>query len=124
MRDIVLVHSNEKLSDVYSRRLQEQFQVHKAFDGISGLRLIKRSNPHLVIAEHELPWLSGIGLLRYIRSHPTLSATPFLILSRELPDSDALKFGANEWIRPQEVTVDQLMDKVLYHLINNKVLKN
>ncbi len=123
MRDIILVHSNEKLSDLYSRRLQKDFRVQKAFDGISGLRLIKKSNPHMLITENDLPWLSGIGLLKFVRSHPTISTIPVIILSQDHPEKSALNLGANEWIRPQDVSVDELMQKILYHLINNKVIK-
>ena len=123
MRDIVLVHSNQKLSDLYSQRLNTRFRVKTAFDGLSGLRLIKQANPHIVVTEYELPWLSGIALLKFVRRHPTMSRTPVIIISQSEPVASALNYGANEWIRPSEVSLDEMLQKIYYHLITNKIIK-
>jgi DNA-binding response OmpR family regulator len=123
MRDIVLVHSDQKMSDIYTRRLGINFRIHPAFDGISGLRLIKAQNPHMLIAQHELPWLSGLGLLKYVRKNPILSPMPVIILSEKPAEPDALKWGANEWIRVKDMTLDEVVDRVMKHLVVNKIIK-
>jgi two-component system, chemotaxis family, chemotaxis protein CheY len=119
MKDIVLVHSNEKLSNLYHQKLGKYFKVQRAFDGIMGLRLIRHTQPNMVITEYELPWLSGIGLLKFIRKHPTISAIPVIIISAQDPDQSALKWGANEWIKPKEVTLDQMLQKIFNYLSIN-----
>jgi DNA-binding response OmpR family regulator len=123
MRDIVLVHSDQKLSDIYARRLGLNFRIHPAFDGISGLRLIKATRPHMLITQHELPWLSGLGLLKYVRKHPVMAPMPVIILSHKPAEPEALKWGANEWIRVKDMTLDQVVDRVMKHLVDNKIIK-
>ena len=123
MKDIVLVHSNPKLSEIYHNRLKHDFRVHRAFDGISGLRLVRQHMPQMLVAEHELPWLSGLGLLKFVRQHQALSAIPVIIISPEPPDKSALSLGANDWVRPKEVSVDELVKKIYFHLLTEKLSK-
>lgn len=120
MTDILLVHSNEKLLDIYCQRLRRHFRTHRAQDGISGVRMIRRINPMVVVAEYELPWLSGIGILRFVRSHPTLSRIPVLMVSREGPITDALAAGVNEWIKIPPASISDLMQKIVYHALTAK----
>lgn len=96
MTDIVLVHSNEKILDIYASKLKPHFRTHLAMDGISGVRTIRRTNPSLVVAEYELPWLSGMGILKFVRKHPELKVVPVIIVSREAPVNEAMVSGLNE----------------------------
>lgn len=123
MRDIVLVHSNEKLANIYQQRLAKHFRVKTAFDGLSGVRLIKQKTPHMVIAEYDLPWLSGLGILKFVRGHLPTIAIPVIFLSHRVPEFKALNHGANDWINVSDVSVDDFIDRIFYHLITNKIIK-
>ncbi len=123
MRDIVLVHSNEKTTELYRKRLAQHFGVKTHLDGISAIRSLRESKPHLVIAEYDLPWISGVGILKFVRSTPSISHVPVIIVSHREPQISALNHGANDWIKTTDATVDELIQKVFYHLITNKVLK-
>ncbi len=123
MRDIVLVHSNEKLSELYHNRLLKHFRVKTAHDGLKGVRMIRDINPHLVITEYDLPFLSGIGVLRFTRSHLPTIGSPVIFISHRDPDLEALDAGGSEWLKTDEISVEELVNKVYYHLLTNKILR-
>jgi DNA-binding response OmpR family regulator len=123
MRDIVLVHSNEKMNELYKKKLGQYFRVGSAFDGLSGLRLIRSTKPHLLVTEYDLPWMSGLGLLKYVRRTLPIAHIPVIVVSHRDPVDEALEHGANEWIKTSQVPVDELLNKVFHHLITNKIIK-
>lgn len=123
MRDIVLVHSNEKMNELYKKKLGQYFRVERAFDGINGLRLIRGIKPHMLVTEYDLPWMSGLGLLKYVRKTVPIAHIPVIVVSHRDPVEEALGHGANEWIKTSNASVDDVLNKVFYHLINNKIIR-
>jgi DNA-binding response OmpR family regulator len=123
MRDIVLVHSNEKMNELYKRKLGQYFRVGSAFDGLTGLRLIRNTKPHMLITEYDLPWMSGLGLLKYVRKTLPIAHIPVIVVSHRGATEEALQHGANEWVKTSDTSVEELMNKVFYHLITNKIIK-
>ncbi|HYE22044.1 MAG TPA: response regulator [Verrucomicrobiae bacterium] len=123
MRDVVLVHSNEKLADLYHSKIKKTFRVNTAHDGLTAIRLIKHVKPHLVLTEYDLPWLSGLGVLKFVRQNSVLATIPVLVISHRDPDPEALDFGASEWLKIPTVSVEDIANRVIYHLMTNKIIK-
>ena len=77
------------------------FDLHLAEDGIAGLDLLPKADPHLVITDINMPRLDGFGVIEGVRANPEHRATPILVLTTE---SDAAKkerarsAGATGWI--------------------------
>jgi hypothetical protein len=69
-----------------------------------------------------LPDLAGLGVVRFVRAHKPIASIPVIILSRSEPVPEALNLGASDWLKSQDITVDDLVNKVFYHLITNKIL--
>jgi CheY-like chemotaxis protein len=44
------------------------YEVYGAEDGVSGWELLKARNVHLLITDHEMPGLSGLELVKRVRS--------------------------------------------------------
>jgi CheY-like chemotaxis protein len=67
---IVVVDDNYDANASLSRLLQASgFQVvGRAYDGLSGLRVIKAEKPHVAILDIAMPALDGYALARRIRS--------------------------------------------------------
>lgn len=115
MHQLVLIHSDPKLVDLHVKGLSRYFRVDSAYDGLSGLRLIREKNPNLVISDYDLPRLSGSGLVRFVRSHPKLHRIPYIILSSGSPLPESLDLGVTEWLTPK-IASDELIKKCLNHL--------
>ena len=82
MKTIVIVEDQPVLAAAYSNKFRgEGFNVEVAMDGESGLDLITRIKPDLVLLDLQLPKLSGLEVLKKTRSSPELQAIPIIVLS-------------------------------------------
>src|SRR5258708_7958774 len=76
---VVVVDDNYDANVAISRLLEKSgFQVAgRAYDGLSGLRVIKTENPDVAILDIAMPALDGYGLARRIRDE--MDAPPRLV---------------------------------------------
>jgi CheY-like chemotaxis protein len=82
MRTIVVVEDQSVLASAYRNKFKgEGFNVEVALDGEQGLDLITRIKPDLVLLDLHLPKLSGLELLKTVRSNPALHAMPVIVFS-------------------------------------------
>jgi two-component system, OmpR family, KDP operon response regulator KdpE len=90
----------------------EGYHVIEAPDGASGLRMIDREGPHVVILDLGLPDIGGLELLRMIRErHPKL---PVVVLSSRGDESgkvQALDLGADDYVT-KPFGMDELMARI------------
>ncbi len=82
MRTIVVVEDQPALVNAYRKKFRgEGFNVEVALDGEQGIDLITRIKPDLVLLDLHLPKLSGLELLKRVRSNPALRAMPVIVFS-------------------------------------------
>lgn len=124
MYPLLFVHPDRKLVKIYESHLGRHFVFDSAHDGLSALRKIRLSAPRIIVSDFHLPYLSGLALLKFVRSSPNLSATPFIFLARGGGIAQGLEFGANEWIHQLDATPELLLDKTYGHLRLNVRLLN
>jgi|GEM_PF-2562681 DNA-binding response OmpR family regulator len=124
MLRILFTHPNQKLSAIYLRHLGDHFDVDVSHDGLMALRKFKLNAPAAVISDYNLPLLSGLSLLRYVRRQPEFEAIPFIFLTDHADNSHALSFGANDWIDYRSIHPDYLVARIYHHLkLNRHLLK-
>jgi CheY-like chemotaxis protein len=116
MHKILFLHPDPKLTGIYRRFLSNYFSVDSAHDGLDGLRLIKQHKPSLIISDYSLPLITGRTLLRFVRSHPELYATPFIFLTNYNPTADGLSLGATDWLVQAKSNPSLLLEKCLNQL--------
>lgn len=79
----------------------DSFDLHLAEDGIAGLDLLPKADPHLVITDINMPRLDGFGVIEAVRASPGHASVPILVLTTEsgadLKDR-ARRAGATGWI--------------------------
>ncbi len=56
-------------------------EILAAEDGVSGLEMIEKHRPNVVVLDIGLPGLDGWEVLRRLRSNPILGDTPVIILT-------------------------------------------
>lgn len=79
---ILLVDDDQLVRDIYSLRLRGLgYTTAGAGDAETGLELVRRLRPALVLLDLRMPHVSGAGFLRALRSDPDVSATPVVLVT-------------------------------------------
>ncbi|MDA8215598.1 MAG: response regulator [Nitrospiraceae bacterium] len=76
-------------------------EIDEASNGKEAQSKLETESFDLIICDWEMPALKGIELLQWVRNHPTLGSTPFIMLTaRNDKESvlQAIKEGANAYI--------------------------
>jgi phosphoserine phosphatase RsbU/P len=123
MPGILLIHPDQKLMGIYQRHLKPHFMVDSAHDGLTGLRMIKDRRPRVIVSDVNLPYMSGLALLSFVRNHPEMFATPFLFLTDAPMPEEALGLGASGWLTQSEHGPEQLLPHIFQHY-NLKIANN
>ena len=77
------------------------YEVDFAYDGLDGYLKIKENIPHLVLLDWMIPNISGIDILKKIRSDKTLCNIPIIMLTAKNMENDkieGLELGADDYI--------------------------
>lgn len=89
---------------------KENFSVLTAYDGEDAMRSIRAERPDLIVLDLMLPKRDGLQITRWLRSDEKLAATPILMLTARVHDSDrimGLEIGADDYLtkpfNPREV---------------------
>lgn len=89
-------------------------QVIQATNGQEAMRALRTTPVAAVISDWNMPGMSGLGLLRWVRSEPALSRLPFMLVTAETDRERvrmAITAGASEYL-VKPYTVQDLANKV------------
>jgi DNA-binding response OmpR family regulator len=116
MAKIVLVEDDAMLAEIYQTRLQlAGYTCFVANDGLSGLLLIEKEKPDLVLLDLMLPQLSGDDILRRMRGTDWGKDTKAIFLTNisESEAPDGLKeLGFERYIVKANLANNQLAEIV------------
>jgi DNA-binding response OmpR family regulator len=102
MPKILIVEDEKTLAETLSENLAEEgYDVHTAFDGESGLALIRAELPDLIVLDIMLPILDGLSVCRIIRKDSTTSHIPIIMLTARGTEVDkivGLESGADDYL--------------------------
>lgn len=105
---ILLVEDNENDASLISRILQKQVPdstIHVAQDGEEALAFLEQADNaslRLVLLDLHLPRMSGLEVLRELRSHPHGRHVPVIVISGSRENQDVIAsydLGANSFLR-------------------------
>jgi two-component system, sensor histidine kinase and response regulator len=86
MKSVLIAEDEEALLEVMSAVVADLgHKVLMAQDGAEALTLARSHQPDLVITDHMMPRLTGMGLLGALRSEPALKDTPVILVSAARP---------------------------------------
>ena len=102
MKRVLIIEDDRDIVELVRYNLtQEGFQVTAANDGASGLALVKKTPPDLLLLDLMLPKLSGLEICKAIRREQTLNRLPILMLTARGEESDriiGLELGADDYV--------------------------
>ena len=111
--NILIVEDEEKIARVLELELTfEGYQTGKALDGLEGLKMFHEQSWDLVLLDVMLPGLSGIEVLRRIRSHNP--HTPVILLTAKDSVEDkvsGLDLGANDYVT-KPFQIEELLARI------------
>jgi CheY-like chemotaxis protein len=91
---------------------RESFEVLTAADGVDGYRLVRESQPDLVILDLMLPGMNGYDVCRQMRQHGL--ATPILMLTAQAQETNRVQgfeAGADDYVT-KPFSVRELIGRV------------
>lgn len=120
MKKIVLVEDDQMLAELYQTRLElAGYTCLVANDGLSGLALIEKELPDLVLLDLMLPYVSGDEILRAMRESDWGKAIKAIFLTN-ISESEApegiQELGFEQYIIKANLVNDQLAEIVKGYL--------
>jgi len=88
--------------------------IIEADDGTTAVEIMKGDKPDLIICDWNMPKMTGIELLRYVRETDGLSDTPFLMVTAEAQQEniiEAVKAKVNHYV-VKPFTAETLGEKI------------
>jgi DNA-binding response OmpR family regulator len=115
MANIIIVEDDLKLAEAYKKRLEEDGHKVEIIDDTSAYEVIKSQKPNVVLLDLLMPKVSGMTILRELKSDAELEGIPVLILTNvegtnEL--SQAITLGASAYLVKAETNIDLLSAKI------------
>jgi DNA-binding response OmpR family regulator len=102
-RTVLVVEDDPELQGAMAKCLEEaHFEVHRALDFESAVRILKQLRPTIACIDLGLPRESGLELCEYIRRQPELIYIPIVVTSeRGFPEdmANAEEAGANAFLK-------------------------
>jgi two-component system alkaline phosphatase synthesis response regulator PhoP len=99
MRKILIIDDDENLTWAIQKRFENfGFETIAATEGKSGVELVEKERPDLVILDLNLPDVDGLDICRYLRRRTNI---PVVMLTGRAEDHDTivgLEIGADDYI--------------------------
>src|SRR5258708_12438319 len=123
MKKVLIIEDDQIVANIYRNKFShEGFQVEIALDGNVGLELVRSFRPDAVVLDLMLPKLTGVELMKKIRSDPQFEQLPVIVFSNTYLTQmiqDAWKAGATKCLSKSNCTPKQVIDAVRSTLPTN-----
>lgn len=115
-RRIMVVDDSPLTRELLSSLLEAVgFEIINANDGVEALDRLGREAVDLVVTDLEMPRMDGLELTRRLKSHPTLSSLPVVIVTTRGSEADkkrGMEAGADGYVTKGDLVRQDLVDVV------------
>jgi len=116
MKKILIIEDDQVVANIYRNKFSvEGYQVEVAGDGSLGLELVRSFQPDAVLLDLMVPKLTGIELVKKLRSEPGLEKLPVIVFSNTYLThlvQDAWKAGATKCLSKSNCTPKQVLEVI------------
>lgn len=123
MNKILIIEDDQIVANIYRNKFNvEGFKVEVANDGETGLELLKSFHPDAVVLDLMLPKISGVEVMKRIRSEQEYEKLPLIVFSNTYLSSlvqDAWRAGATKCLSKANCTPRQVIDAVRSTITSN-----
>jgi two-component system sensor histidine kinase and response regulator WspE len=115
-RRILVVDDSPLTRELLSSLLEAVgFEILNSNDGVEALERLAREAVDLVVTDLEMPRMDGLELTRRLKSHPTLSSLPVVIVTTRGSEADkrrGMEAGADGYVTKGDLVRQDLVDVV------------
>jgi len=116
MKKILIIEDDQIVSNVYRNKLTvEGYQAEVALDGETGLKMMRTFQPDVIVLDLMLPKMSGVEVIKQIRSEADFSKLPIIVFSNTYLTNliqDAWKAGATKCVSKINCPPKELLELV------------
>jgi len=116
MKKILIVEDDQIVANIYRNKFTvEGYQVEIALDGQAGLEQVHNFRPDVLILDLMLPKLTGVELIKRLRSEPEFQPLPVVVFSNTYLSNmvqEAWKAGATKCLSKANCTPKQVIEVV------------
>ena len=122
MKKILIIEDDQIVANVYRNKLAvEGYQVETAPDGETGLKVMRTFKPDTMILDLMLPKMSGIEVIKQVRSESEFAKVPIIVFSNTYLTNmiqEAWKAGATKCISKSNCSPKEVIE-VVRHTIGD-----
>jgi len=101
-KTILIIEDNEDIRESTAEILElANYQVYKADNGKTGVELVQKHSPDLILCDIMMPELDGYGVLYLLNKNPETAAIPFIFLTAKAERIDmrkGMEMGADDYL--------------------------
>jgi CheY-like chemotaxis protein len=116
MKKILIIEDNQIVANVYRNKLAvEGYQVEIALDGENGLKVMRTFQPDMIVLDLMLPQMSGVDVIKQIRSEDDFSRLPVIVFSNTYLTNliqEAWKAGATKCLSKASCSPKEVLELV------------
>jgi len=113
---ILIVEDDPYVRRVYQRLFEfSKYEVQQAATGTEGLEIARSKQPNLILLDLMLPTVSGLDVLKDLKSKKETKDIPVLVLTNlgeEQVMETALSLGADGYMVKADFTPEQVLEQV------------
>lgn len=94
-KKLLIIEDNADMQAYLLSLFEDSYQVFQAANGEAGLQLALETIPHLIICDVMMPIMDGFACCQALKSNPSTSHIPIILLTARAEDSDILKGTRN-----------------------------
>ena len=89
-----IIDDDPNILEIFGKKLEsEGFQIVTASDGKTGLEMVKREKPSIILLDIMMPEKNGVEVLNELQKNPETSRIPVIILSNVSDEAVVKKVG-------------------------------
>lgn len=118
-KSVLIVEDEPSLQDAFRLVIESGgYEVYTAYNGLTGIEMIKSKKPDLVLLDIFMPVMDGREFLRNIdlEEYPDTTVIIYSNLSDQQTESEMIELGAHEFVLKSSMTPRDLLDLVKKHL--------
>src|SRR5580704_13472753 len=116
MKNILIIEDDQIVANVYRNKLAiEGYNTEVAADGELGLKMMRTFKPQLIIIDLMLPGISGVDVIKEVRSEDEFAKTPIIVFSNTYLTNliqEAWRAGANKCLSKSNCTPKDVIEIV------------